>query len=164
MLGLNNLRRKAIKASCKPICRSSVSARSCLLGRKNISSVTINKIDHLVLTVKDINETINFYSKVLGMEPITFGPGRKALHFGEQKLNLHQKGNEFDPKAKEPTPGAIDICLISNSCLEEVMDHLREHNVEVEEGPVQRTGAVGKITSVYVRDPDQNLIEISTYN
>lgn len=123
----------------------------------------IDRIDHLVLTVDSIDTTIQFYESVLGMRIETFGEGRKALSFGRQKFNLHQKGKEFLPKAIHPTPGAIDICLISTTPLDEVVRHLKSMNVEIEEGPVQRTGATGPIKSVYFRDPDMNLIEISNY-
>lgn len=123
----------------------------------------ISHMDHLVLTVKSIPDTVSFYTKVMGMEAIEFGSGRKALSFGEQKLNLHQAGKEFEPKAKHPTPGAIDICLITKTPLNEVQKHVESCNVTIEEGPVQRTGAMGPIMSIYFRDPDFNLIEISNY-
>jgi len=127
------------------------------------SMIEIDRLDHLVLTVKNIEETCNFYSRVLGMKVITFGNGRKALHFGQQKINLHQAGSEFEPKAKAPTPGSADLCLIANVQMSEVIQHLQACGIPIEEGPVARTGAIGNITSVYVRDPDENLIEISTY-
>ena len=123
----------------------------------------IERLDHLVLTVRDIAATCDFYSKVLGMEVVTFGAGRKALAFGQQKFNLHQAGREFEPKAEAPTPGSADLCLIAQGPLDAVIDHLRACGVPVLEGPVQRTGALGPITSVYFRDPDLNLIEVSTY-
>ncbi|PVE64479.1 VOC family protein [Priestia megaterium] len=123
----------------------------------------IKQIDHLVLTVKDIEKTINFYTIILGMKEETFGLGRKALLFGNQKINLHEAGNEFEPKAKHPLPGSVDLCFISNESLEKVVNILRKNNVTIEEGPVNRRGALGPIKSVYVRDPDQNLIEISHY-
>lgn len=126
-------------------------------------TISINRIDHIVFTVADISTTINFYKLVLGMEVETFGEGRKALVFGNQKWNLHQKGSEFEPKASAPTPGAIDICLISNDPLEDVMKWLNECSVKIVEGPIMRTGATGKIRSIYFRDPDQNLIEVSNY-
>jgi catechol 2,3-dioxygenase-like lactoylglutathione lyase family enzyme len=97
------------------------------------------------------------------MEVVTFGAGRKALAFGQQKFNLHEAGREFEPKAERPTPGSADLCLIADGSLNEVTDHLRACGVPILEGPVQRTGALGPITSVYFRDPDQNLIEVSTY-
>jgi catechol 2,3-dioxygenase-like lactoylglutathione lyase family enzyme len=123
----------------------------------------IERLDHLVLTVRDIAATCDFYSKVLGMEVVTFGAGRKALAFGRQKFNLHEAGREFEPKADRPTPGSADLCLIADGPLNDVIDHLRACGVPLLEGPVQRTGALGPITSVYFRDPDQNLIEVSTY-
>lgn len=123
----------------------------------------ISRIDHLVLTVRNIGATCDFYSSILGMEVTTFGAGRKALTFGCQKINLHEAGKEFEPKAEKPTPGAIDLCLISNTALDEVVKHLNARGVPIVEGPVARTGATGRIASVYIRDPDQNLIEISNY-
>jgi catechol 2,3-dioxygenase-like lactoylglutathione lyase family enzyme len=123
----------------------------------------IDRIDHLVLTVRDIAATCAFYSRVLGMEVVTFGAGRKALSFGSQKINLHETGNDFEPKAAIPTPGSADICLITTTPLADVLSHLREAGVDMLEGPVQRTGATGPILSVYFRDPDSNLIEVSSY-
>jgi catechol 2,3-dioxygenase-like lactoylglutathione lyase family enzyme len=124
----------------------------------------IDRIDHLVLTVADIDQTMDFYVRVLRMEPVTFGAGRRALGFGRHKLNLHQAGRELEPKARRPTPGSVDVCLITTDPLDRVLDHLRAHEVPVEEGPVARTGATGPITSIYFRDPDGNLIEVSTYD
>jgi catechol 2,3-dioxygenase-like lactoylglutathione lyase family enzyme len=123
----------------------------------------ISRLDHLVLTVRDVGAACSFYSLVLGMEVVTFGGGRKALLFGSQKINLHEKDNEFEPKPQTPTPGSADLCFISETPLDQVVEYLREQNVPIEEGPVERTGATGKITSLYIRDPDGNLIEISTY-
>ncbi|MEC1503684.1 VOC family protein [Bacillus sonorensis] len=123
----------------------------------------IKRLDHFVLTVKNLQETINFYTCVLGMEEETFGSGRKALRFGNQKINLHEAGNEFDPKAKHPLPGSADLCFISDETIDHIIGHLSKNNVSIEEGPVRRTGALGPIVSVYMRDPDQNLIEISQY-
>ncbi|GAA3700531.1 VOC family protein [Nonomuraea antimicrobica] len=125
--------------------------------------IRIDHLDHLVLTVADVEETVDFYGRVLGMEAVTFGAGRRALGFGSQKINLHEKGREFDPKAARPTPGSADLCLISAVPIDEVLRHLEACGVPVEEGPVSRTGAQGPITSVYFRDPDRNLIEVSTY-
>lgn len=121
----------------------------------------LDRIDHLVLTVRNIDHTCDFYTRVLGMKAVTFGNGRKALAFGDQKLNLHQYGKEFEPKADKPTPGSVDICFITNDPLDQVIRHLEEAGVKVLEGPVGRTGAKGPIVSVYIRDPDNNLIEIS---
>lgn len=123
----------------------------------------INRIDHLVLTVHDIDKSCEFYSKVLGMKVVTFGQGRKALSFGQQKINLHQYGHEFEPKAQHPTPGSIDICLITETPMDDVLRHLESVDVHVLEGPIERTGATGPILSVYFRDPDENLIEVSAY-
>ena len=123
----------------------------------------IERIDHIVFTVADVAATCTFYEKVLGMKVETFGAGRKALCFGVQKINLHQYGKEFEPKAHAPTPGSQDICLITGVPIIEVMAHLQECGVAVEEGPVLRTGAMGPINSVYFRDPDNNLIEVSNY-
>jgi catechol 2,3-dioxygenase-like lactoylglutathione lyase family enzyme len=121
----------------------------------------IDSIDHLVLTVKDIEMTSDFYSRVLGMEIVTFGSGRKALSFGFQKINLHEHGKEFEPKAQHPTPGSADLCFITSVPLSEVVTHLSSCKVAIIEGPIQRTGATGPILSIYFRDPDMNLIEVS---
>lgn len=121
----------------------------------------VSSIDHFVLTVRDIKATLDFYSQVLGMEVEEFGDGRRALKFGRQKINLHQAGKEFKPKAKEPKPGSGDFCLLTDVPLERVLEHLTSSGVELVEGPVTRTGAVGDIRSVYFRDPDGNLIEVS---
>ncbi|MEL7509153.1 MAG: VOC family protein [Cyanobacteria bacterium J06554_1] len=123
----------------------------------------INRIDHIVMTVNSMNVTCEFYSRVLGMDVITFAQGRKALSFGAQKLNLHEVGNEFEPKAHMPTPGSIDLCLITETPIDKVLDHLASVNVKILEGPIKRTGAAGAIISVYFRDPDQNLLEVSNY-
>ena len=123
----------------------------------------IDRLDHLVLTVRNLERTCDFYTRVLGMDVITFGEGRKALAFGEQKFNLHEAGKEFEPKAEKPTPGAIDICLITRMPIEDVVIHLHSTGVTVIDGPVRRTGATGAIVSVYFRDPDGNLIEVSNY-
>jgi len=123
----------------------------------------IDRLDHLVLTVKNIAATCEFYSNVLGMEVVAFGEGRKALAFGTQKINLHESGKEFEPKAQYPTPGSADLCFITSTPLAKVIEHLHHCSVEIVEGPVKRTGAVGPILSVYFRDPDMNLIEVSNY-
>jgi|TARA_R110000868_G_scaffold28294_3_gene106430 catechol 2,3-dioxygenase-like lactoylglutathione lyase family enzyme len=123
----------------------------------------IERLDHLVLTVADIERTVAFYERVLGMQREIFGQGRSALVFGQQKFNLHQQGNEFEPKAARPTPGAIDLCLVSVWTMPAIIQHLNEQQVVIEEGPVTRTGAIGPIESVYFRDPDDNLIEVSRY-
>ncbi len=123
---------------------------------------TIEQIDHVVLTVANLDATIDFYSEVLSMEPIKF-EGRKALRFGDQKINLHQRGHEFNPKAQHPTPGSADLCFVTLTPMDEVVEYLAALRIHIEEGPVERTGAVGKLRSVYIRDPDHNLIEISNY-
>lgn len=127
----------------------------------------ISALDHLVLTVRDPQTTVNFYAGVLGMRPETFGAGRLALHFGTgptaAKINLHQAGDEFIPKAIHPTPGSADLCFITSTPIEEVLGHLENLGVEVELGPVERTGAQGPLLSVYFRDPDENLIEVSNW-
>ncbi|MGI5223927.1 VOC family protein [Actinoallomurus sp. CA-142502] len=123
----------------------------------------IDRLDHLVLTVADMDATVEFYVRVLGMEEVAFGEGRRALAFGRSKINLHPAGREYEPKAARPTPGSADLCLITETPIELVAAELAEHGVRIEEGPVARTGAVGPILSVYLRDPDDNLIEISTY-
>lgn len=121
-------------------------------------------IDHFVLTVEDIETTCAFYSDVLGVEIVTFGDGRKALQFGDQKINLHPAGDEFEPKAAQPTPGAGDFCVTTEMAIETIENRLREADVEIVEGPVQQTGAQGPVTSVYIRDPDDNLVEIANYH
>lgn len=123
----------------------------------------ISHIDHIVLTVQDIEETARFYESVLGMERVVFGKGRVALRFGRQKINLHQKGREFEPKAQRPTPGSADLCFITELDLEEALSHVKGMGVDVIEGPVNRTGAAGPVMSFYFRDPDMNLIEVSSY-
>lgn len=124
----------------------------------------IKNIDHIVLTVADIEKTITFYTQILGFEVVNFGDNRKALTFGNQKINLHQKGNEFEPKAEYPTSGSADLCFISSTDIHDVLEELKQKNIEIIEGIVDRTGALGKIKSVYFRDPDLNLIEVSTYS
>ena len=123
----------------------------------------IDRIDHIVITAFDLERTIDFYSKVMGMEPITFAGGRRGLSFGRQKINLHQAGREFEPKALKPTPGSMDLCFITETPLEEVMTRLKSHGVAIAQGPVEKTGALGPMMSVYFRDPDGNLIEVSNY-
>ncbi|MDL5028927.1 VOC family protein [Vibrio sp. TMPB1044] len=123
----------------------------------------ISHLDHLVLTVKDLTVTVDFYQRVLGMKPIQFGEGRLALSFGNQKINLHQLGKEFEPKAKRVQAGSADLCFVTNTPIVEVVEHIQAQGVVIEEGPVPRTGAKGKIVSVYIRDPDGNLIEVSNY-
>lgn len=125
--------------------------------------IRISHIDHIVLTVADVDKTCAFYHSVLGMEIVTFGEGRKALRFGSQKINLHKKGSEYEPKAANALTGSGDLCFIANTTIEHVISELKSKNIEIIEGPVERTGAHGNIISVYIRDPDNNLIEISNY-
>ncbi len=121
----------------------------------------IERLDHLVLTVKDLDATHEFYSAVLGMEVVTFGEGRTALRFGRQKINLHLAGSELLLRAAQPVPGSADLCFVSETPMEDVVAHLRARGVEIVEGPGRRTGARKLLESVYIRDPDQNLLEIS---
>ena len=123
----------------------------------------IDHLDHLVLTVRSIEETCRFYSRVLGMQVVGFGQGRVALHFGAQKINLHEAGHEFEPKAQQPTTGSADLCFITPTPLPQVVTHLAGEHVPVIEGPVSRTGARGPMESLYIRDPDGNLIELANY-
>jgi len=125
--------------------------------------LTIDRIDHIVLTVADVDATVAFYTRVLGMTAVTFAGGRRALAFGVHKINLHRAGREFAPCARRPTTGSADVCLITSVLLAEAMAHVRACGVTIEEGPVQRTGATGPIESFYFRDPDGNLIEVSNY-
>ena len=123
----------------------------------------VDRIDHFVLTVRSVETTCDFYSRVLGMKVEEFEGGRRALEFGRQKINLHQAGKEFEPKAGKPTPGSGDFCLITDVPLVRVAEHIRSCGVEIIEGPVSRTGATGGISSIYLRDPDGNLVEVSNY-
>lgn len=123
----------------------------------------IGRIDHIVLTVASIEATCAFYRDVLGMEVVTFAGGRRALSFGAQKINLHEVGREWEPKAARPIAGSGDFCLIADTPLEEVIAELQARGIAIEEGPVSRTGATGPIRSVYIRDPDDNLVEIANY-
>ena len=123
----------------------------------------IERLALLVLTVADIEATVAFYARVLGMRRIDFGAGRVALGFGRQKINLHRAGHELEPRSRHPTPGSGDLCLITEASPESVVAHLTACGVAIELGPVARTGATGAIRSVYFRDPDENLIEVSSY-
>ena len=125
--------------------------------------VMISHLDHLVLTVASIDRTAEFYTRVLGMEREEFAGGRVALKFGSQKFNLHETGKEFEPRARHPTPGSADICLITNLPIHEAMNFVSAQGVEIIEGVVPRTGATGPIQSFYFRDPDLNLVEVSSY-
>lgn len=119
------------------------------------------RIDHVVLTVRDIDRTVDFYTRALGMRAITFGDGRRGLAFGEQKLNLHQAGREFEPKARVPTPGSVDLCLVTDAPLDDVRERLGALGIAIEVGPVAKVGARAPLRSIYLRDPDGNLIEIA---
>lgn len=123
----------------------------------------IDRIDHLVLTVSDISTTIRFYEEVLGFSAVTFKQNRKALIFGAQKINLHQQEMEFEPKASRPTPGSADLCFITSTPINDVVSEILQAGISIVEGPVERTGATGEIMSIYIRDPDENLIKISQY-
>ncbi|HEY0870177.1 MAG TPA: VOC family protein [Acidothermaceae bacterium] len=123
----------------------------------------IDRLDHLVLTVADLDATIEFYVGVLGMTDTVFGDGRHALTFGASKINLHLAGHEFDPRALHPQPGSADLCFIVDDQIEAIAAALTSAGVAIEEGPVNRTGATGPIRSLYVRDPDHNLVELSNY-
>jgi catechol 2,3-dioxygenase-like lactoylglutathione lyase family enzyme len=128
------------------------------------ANMKIERLDHWVLTVRDVGTTVAFYERVLGMQPITFGNGRRALAFGEQKINLHPADAPLRPHAARPTPGSCDLCLVTRMPIDDVIAELEGAGVAIEEGPVPRTGALGPITSVYFRDPDGNLIEVSRYD
>lgn len=125
--------------------------------------MNIVSIDHLVLTVNSIEKTVRFYESVLGAKKEVFGEGRVALMFGDQKINLHEVGNEFDPKANNPMPGSGDLCFVTTSSLEDAMVHVKGQGVPILEGPVRRTSALGPVNSFYVRDPDGNLVEVAAY-
>ncbi len=123
-----------------------------------------NRIDHLVLTVADIERTLEFYQRVLGMKKIVFGEGRVALYFGQQKINLHQHGSEFEPKAGKVQAGSADLCFIVDDPIEDAIESLLAQGIDIIDGPVKRSGATGEIVSAYFRDPDENLIEVSNYS
>ena len=123
----------------------------------------VERLDHLVLTVKNAETSCAFYSKVLGMQEVTFQGGRKAVAFGNQKINFHELDQEFNPRAKQPSPGSADLCFITRAAMAQIINHLEACGVNIIEGPIERTGAMGPMTSIYIRDPDQNLIEIASY-
>ena len=127
------------------------------------AELTITRLDHLVLTVADVARSIAFYTRVLGMRPIVFGDGRHALTFGHSKINLHRAGAEHPPHAAQPLPGSADLCFVTRSPIDRILQHLLACGVSVQEGPVRRTGALGPMLSCYIRDPDGNLLEISSY-
>jgi catechol 2,3-dioxygenase-like lactoylglutathione lyase family enzyme len=128
-------------------------------------SIVIDRVDHFVLTVRDLAASVAFYERVLGARVVPGKPGRgpTAVHFGRQKINIHEKGREFEPKATYPTMGAGDFCLIAETPMPEVVRHLERCGVALEVGPVPREGALGPMTSVYFRDPDGNLVEVARY-
>ena len=126
-----------------------------------VAGVKLERIDHVVLTVADIDRTIAFYERAFAMRAVTFAEGRRALAFGDQKLNLHQAGREFTPHAASPQPGSVDICFTTTTPLDEVVTHLRSLGIAIESGPVPKTGARAALRSIYLRDPDGNLIEIA---
>jgi len=131
-----------------------------------MSKISLERFDHMVFTVRSIDATCAFYARVLGLTVRTYefdGMKRTSLHFGEQKINLHEAGHEFEPKAHAPAPGAIDICFITSTPIDEVIAHLNGCGVVVADGPGVRSGALGKMRSIYFRDPDRNLIEVSNY-
>jgi catechol 2,3-dioxygenase-like lactoylglutathione lyase family enzyme len=123
--------------------------------------IKVLRLDHLVLTVSDIEATEAFYRRVMGMTPVVFGRGRHALAFGNQKINLHQTGSEFPLRASKPLPGSADLCFLIETPLDEAIQHLEREGISLVEGPVQKTGAKGLLMSIYFRDPDGNLIELS---
>jgi catechol 2,3-dioxygenase-like lactoylglutathione lyase family enzyme len=132
--------------------------------------VVVSEFDHMVLTVADIPQTLAFYGRVLGMRAVASGSGRAAIAFGDKQISLrqagieHRPGGERVPHARQPTPGSADVCLVTRTPLETVVAHLASSGVEIEGGPARGEGAAGPVTSVYVRDPDGNLIEIASYD
>ncbi|TWF93833.1 VOC family protein [Saccharopolyspora dendranthemae] len=126
--------------------------------------ISIDRVDHLVLTVADVDTAVEFYRDVLGMEPVEFPGDRRAVRFGEQTIKLHAASELVEPTATHPVPGSANLCFITSQALADVQEHLRNNEVRIEEGPVGRTGSQGPITSLYLRDPDGNLIEIARYD
>lgn len=126
--------------------------------------ISIDRVDHLVLTVADVDRAADFYEQVLGMRPVSFPDDRRAVAFGSQSIKLHPASDLVEPTATHPVPGSANLCFITGSALSEVQEHLRSNDVRIEEGPVSRTGARGPITSLYLRDPDGNLIEVARYD
>ena len=136
--------------------------RSTILWREQ--PMRVSGIDHIVLTVRDLEATRRFYERVLGMETRVMANGRSALHFGRQKINLHRAGSEVEPRATSPAPGCADLCFVIHSRISDALDELRALGVPIIEGPVQRSGALGEMVSVYFNDPDGNLVEVSSYD
>lgn len=128
-----------------------------------MTGFTIDRLDHLVITVRDVEASLRFYERVLGMRRETFEDGRVSLHFGRQKINVHPYPSDVEIVAKDPRPGTADLCFITEAPLDDVVAHLKACDVPIEMGPIARAGAIGPMTSVYLRDPDENLIEIAVY-
>ncbi len=126
--------------------------------------ISIDRVDHLVLTVADVERAAEFYERILGMQALSFPDDRRALSFGEQSIKLHAASDLVEPTAMHPVPGSANLCFVTENAISEVQEHLRANDVRIEEGPVIRTGAVGPITSLYFRDPDGNLIEVAHYD
>jgi catechol 2,3-dioxygenase-like lactoylglutathione lyase family enzyme len=126
--------------------------------------ITVDRVDHLVLTVADVDRAVEFYERVLGMAAVTFPGDRRAVSFGQQTLKLHAASELVEPTATHPVPGSANLCFVTDNAISEVQEHLRAHDVRIEEGPITRTGALGPITSLYLRDPEGNLIEIARYD
>ena len=133
------------------------------MGNVFIDAMKVKKIDHLVLTVVDIEQTINFYTTILGLELISIEDGRMALKFGTQKINLHKAGQEISPHAKHPLPGSTDLCFITETSIQQVIEHLNSCGITILEGPAKKIGATGPLLSIYIQNPDGNLIEISNH-
>lgn len=129
-----------------------------------MAGFTIDRLDHLVITVRDIEATLAFYGRTLGMRREIFEGGRVSLHFGRQKINVHPYPSDVEIVAKDPRPGTADLCFVTEAPIDDVVAHLAACDVPVEMGPIARSGALGPMTSVYIRDPDENLIEISVYD
>jgi enamine deaminase RidA (YjgF/YER057c/UK114 family)/catechol 2,3-dioxygenase-like lactoylglutathione lyase family enzyme len=142
-----------------------VTAKRGLSAAPATTGIAIDRLDHLVLTCTDLEATAAWYARVLGMTRVEFGePKRVALRFGDQKINLHQAGREFSPRARIALPGSADLCFVTRTGADALLAHLAACGVAVELGPIAKDGALGPITSVYVRDPDGNLIEVSSYD
>ncbi|GAA3356668.1 MULTISPECIES: VOC family protein [Saccharopolyspora] len=126
--------------------------------------INIDRVDHLVLTVADVDRAAEFYERILGMRTVTFPGDRRAVSFGQQTIKLHAASELVEPTATHPVPGSANLCFVTEQPISEVQEHLRANDVRIEEGPVGRTGTSGPITSLYLRDPDGNLIEIARYD
>jgi catechol 2,3-dioxygenase-like lactoylglutathione lyase family enzyme len=133
------------------------------MGNVFIDVMKVNRIDHLVLTTSDIEQTINFYTTILGMELISVEGGRKSLRFGTQKINLHEAGQEISPHARHPLPGSTDLCFITETSIQQVVEHLHSSGITLLKGPTKRIGATGPLFSIYIQDPDGNLLELSNH-